>query len=113
MKIINKKQTNKFKNSKICFGDEYPLGDKNINGAVIEVRGRYPDKDRVVNLKCKELVYILEGLGKIVVEGKETSFNKGDMLLIYPKEKYYWQANCIILTACSPAFYPEQHKQVK
>ena len=113
MKIIHKNQTNKFKNSKACFGDEYPLGDKDINEAVIEVRGRYPDKGRVVNLKCKELAYILEGSGKIIVEGKETKFNKGDMFLICPNEKYYWQADCIILTACTPAFYPEQHKNVK
>ena len=110
MKIIHSNQTNKFKNSKICYGDEYPLGDKDINGAVIEVRGRYPDKGRIVNTECKELVYILEGSGKIVAEGKKADFDKGDMILINPKERYYWDADCIILAVCTPAFYPEQHR---
>lgn len=59
MKLIHKNQINNFENSKVCFGEEYPLGDKEINGAIIKVRGRYPDKGRVVNLKCKELVYVL------------------------------------------------------
>ncbi len=113
MKIIYQNQINKFKNSKVCYGDEYPLGDKDINGAVIEVKGRYPDKGRVVNQKCKELVYVLDGSGKVVVEGKESSFNKGDLFLIEPGEKYFWQADCVVLICCSPAFYPEQHKYTK
>lgn len=41
MKIIHRNQTKKFRNSEVCFGNEYSLRDKEINGAVIEVRGRY------------------------------------------------------------------------
>lgn len=51
MKVVYKKQTKQFKNSPVCTAIEYPLGDKDINGAVIELNGRYPDKGRVVNLK--------------------------------------------------------------
>ena len=113
MKIIHSNKADRFKNSKSCFGKNYFLADKDIDGSVIEVGGRYPDKGRVVNLKCKELVYILSGSGKIVVEGKQTSFKKGDMLLIYPKEKYYWQADSVILAFCTPAFDPKQHQEVE
>jgi mannose-6-phosphate isomerase-like protein (cupin superfamily) len=113
MKVIYKNQIKKHNNSKVCLAHEYHLGDKDINGAVIEIKGRYPDKDRVVNLKCKELVYILEGSGKVVVDGKTVKFKRGDMILIYAGEKYYWNANCIILTACTPAWYSKQHKIVK
>ncbi len=112
MKIVSKSKANNFNNSEVCFGKEYSLGDKDINGAVIEVKGRYPDKGRVVNEECKELVYVLEGEGKLVVEGKETSFKSGDMILLFPNEKYFWEADCEILTVCNPAFYSEQHKEV-
>ena len=71
MKIIHKNQTNQHVNSKGCTAIEYPLGDKDINGAVIKLYGREPDKGRVVNTKCKELAYIIKGSGKVVVEGKE------------------------------------------
>ena len=54
MKIVNKNQVEVFKNSDVCTAIEYPLEDKDINGAIIELSGRYPSKGRVVNLKCKE-----------------------------------------------------------
>lgn len=113
MKIIHKNQTNSFKNSNVCFGKEYPLKDKDIGGAVIEIRGRYPDKARIVNLECKELIYVLEGSGKVFVEGKASNFTKGDMFVICPKEKYYWQANCVVLICCTPPFDPKQYKLTK
>lgn len=113
MKVIRKNQTNRFENSPVCIAIEYPLGDKDINGAVIELKGRYPDKGRVVNLKCKELVYVLEGSVLLEVEGRKVKLEKGDEVLIMPKEKYHWEGNCKIFTACAPAWFPEQHKMVK
>ncbi len=113
MKVIRKNQTKRFKNSPVCIAHEYPLGDKDINGVVIELKGRYPDKGRVVNLKCKELVYLLDGSVLLEVEGKKIKLEKGDEVLIMPKEKYLWDGNCRIFTACTPAWYPEQHKEVK
>jgi len=113
MKFINKKETEKFKNSNVCTAIEYPLEDKDINGAIIELSGRYPDKGRVVNLKCKELAYIIKGSGRAVVEGKEIQLNEGDLILIEPEEKYFWEGNLIMFVPCTPAWYPEQHKEVE
>jgi len=113
MKIIHKDQAKPHKNSEGCIAIEYPLGDKDINGAVIKLNGREPDKDRVVNLKCKELVYIISGSGKVVVEGKEIKFKQGDLILIEPGEKFYWQGKATMFIPCSPAWYPEQYKEVK
>ncbi|MFH1575866.1 MAG: cupin domain-containing protein [Candidatus Nealsonbacteria bacterium] len=113
MKIIYKNQTQIFKNSAVCTAVEYSLGDKDINGAIVELKGRYPDKGRVVNLKCKELVYIIEGFGVAVVEGEDVKLEKGDLILIEPGEKYFWEGNLIMFVPCTPAWYPEQHKEVE
>lgn len=113
MKIIHKSQTKIFKNSDNCTAIEYPMGDKDINGAVIELNGRYPEKGRVVNMECKELAYILEGSGKIVIEGEEIQFKQGDLLLLEPKEKYFWEGNCKMFVPCVPAWWPEQHMEVE
>jgi hypothetical protein len=67
----------------------------------------------VVNLECKELVYVLKDEGEIVVEGKTVHFSKGDMILLLPSEIYYWHAECAIVTVCTPAFNPDQHKMVE
>ena len=113
MKIIRKNQAKKFENSPLCIAYEYPLGDKDINSAVIEIKGRYPHQGRIVNLKCKEIVHILSGSVLLEVEGKKVKLKKGDEVLILPKEKYYWDGNCQIFTACTPGWYPKQHKEVK
>ena len=112
MKLIRKNQTKEFKNSDQCLAIEYPLGDKDINGAVIKLNGRYPDKGRVVNTVCKEMAYIIKGTGKLVVEGQDVNFSEGDLILIDKNEKYYWQGNFEIFTTCVPAWYPQQHKTV-
>ena len=113
MKIVYKNQTEKFKNSDACTAIEYPLGDKDINGAIIELSGRYPEKGRVVNLKCKEMAYIIKGSGKVVVEDKETKFQEGDLILIEAGEKFFWEGNSIIFMPCTPAWNKEQYKEVE
>lgn len=112
MKVIHKNQTEIFKNSDVCVAIEYPLNDKDINGAIIKLNGRYPDKERVVNLKCKELVYVMEGFGRVVVEKKDVKLRKGDLTLINPGEKYFFDGNLIMFMSCTPAWYVEQHKKV-
>lgn len=113
MKIIHKNQTKILKIGEVCTAVEYPLGDKDINGAVIELDGRYPDKGRVVNLKCKELAYVISGSGRIVLNDKEMNFNEGDLILIQAGEKYFWEGRVAMLMSCTPAWYPEQHKEIK
>ena len=113
MKIVKKGQAEVHKNSDACTAVEYPLDDKDINGAVIELNGRYPDKGRVINLKCKEMAYVIKGSGRLVVEGEETKLNEGDLVLIEAGEKFFWEGNMQIFMPCTPAWYPEQHKSIK
>ena len=113
MKVIHKHQTKRFKNSESCVAIEYPLDDKDINGAVVELSGRYPDKGRAVNLKCKELAYVIKGSGRVVIEDKEIEIQERDLVLIEPGERYFWQGNLIMFMPCTPAWYPEQHKEVE
>lgn len=113
MKIVYKNQTEKFKNGETCTAIEYPMGDKDINGAVIELGGRYPDKGRTMNEKCKEMAYVINGSGRVVIEGKEAQLNEGDLVLIDPGERFFWEGNMKLFMPCTPAWYPEQHKQVE
>ena len=89
------------------------MEDKNINGAVIKLSGRYPDKGWAVNEICKEMGYIISGSGKLVVEDKEYELTAGDLVLINPGEKFYWQGDMEIFMPCAPAWSPNQYKTVK
>jgi mannose-6-phosphate isomerase-like protein (cupin superfamily) len=114
MKLVKKSQAKFFNNGRSCVGYEYPIGDKDINGAVTEITGRYPSKNRIKNLKCKEMGYVISGSGYVVIEDKKVELNKGDLILIKPGEKYYWFGNKLkMFVPCTPAFYPEQNKKVK
>jgi mannose-6-phosphate isomerase-like protein (cupin superfamily) len=113
MKIITKAQSQEFKNGASCAVYEYPMDDRTINGAVVKLSGRYPDKGSSVNSTCKLMAYIIEGSGAIFVDGKETRVDKGDLVLVEPNEKYYWQGSMELFMPCAPAWTPEQYKVVE
>ena len=113
MKIVRKKQSKKFKNSKHCWVSEYPLNDKDINGAFVKLTGREPDEGRVVNLKCKELAYIIDGSGKVFIEGREIKVKCGDLVLIESGEKFFWEGKMTMFLSCTPAWNVKQYKKVK
>lgn len=113
MKIAHKDQAKEHKNSEKCVALEYPIGDKNIDGAVITIKGRYPDKGRVINEECKELAYVISGSGKVVVEDEEVILSEGSLVLVEPKERYFWEGNLVLFISSNPAWYPEQHKEVE
>lgn len=107
--LIKKSERKKHANSPKCIAYEYPFEDKDINIAFIEIKGRYPDKGRVTNKICKEIVFVTKGKGKIEIDGKEILISEGDSVFIQPKQKYFFEGNLAITTSCYPAWYPEQH----
>lgn len=113
MIMIKKDNGVEHKNGEKCIAYEYPTHDKYINIAEILINGRYPDKGRVVNEEVKEIVFVTNGEGKIVVEDKEYRLTKGDSILLLPKQKYFYEGNNLrIIAACSPAWWSGQHKNI-
>ncbi len=109
MKIIYKSQTKRFENSAGCIAIEYPTEDSDINVAIVEIQGRYPDKGRVSNTACKEFVYVSNGSGRVEVDDKKIDLHHGDMIVIEVREKYFFEGEITLFVSCSPAWYPEQH----
>lgn len=112
MKIAYKHQSIQRKNSDVCIVTEHPIEDSAIDFAIVKITGRYPNTQRVTNQKCKEIVYIQDGSGKVVVEGKEYNLGTGDLVLIEAGEKYYWEGNMNLHISSNPAWTKEQHQIV-
>lgn len=110
--LVKKADRLKFETGRQCIVYEYPIPDKSINIALVEVLGRYPENGRVINEKVKELIFVETGNGELVVDDKTYKLESEDSVLILPGQKYYWKGNLKLVTACSPAWYPEQHKTV-
>ncbi len=114
MKVIKEKEALKGENSDKCKTLEYSFQDKDIDLGIATITGRYPQVGYCVNTNCKELIYVLDGKGRIYFENQEISFKKGDSILIDRNEKYYWDSEyCSVSMACTPAWTAEQHKLVK
>ncbi len=109
MKIIKKENSekNSFENIK---STEYPIGNQDINIAVIELNGRYPKSGLVYNKLSKELIYINKGAGTLNFNNNDIfQLNNGDVVLIEPNEKYFWNGNAELIIVCHPAWNKEQH----
>lgn len=112
MKISYKNQAIKRKNSEVCVVTEYPMIDRDLDFAIVNVSGRYPDYKFAMNKKCKEIVYIQDGEGKVVVNNIEYLLHAGDVVLIEAGEKFYWEGNLTLGISCNPAFEIAQHQIV-
>jgi mannose-6-phosphate isomerase-like protein (cupin superfamily) len=112
MKVVHKNQAVFHENASTCHVFEYPMHDEDINGAVVHVKGRYPLQGLAVNEHCKEMVYVIQGTGKVVVDDQETPLSCGDVLIIAAGERYYWEGDLMLFVPCTPAWYPEQHKYI-
>ena len=79
--------------------------------------GHATSMQRLTTLSFKtiryQIVFVHEGSGKIVVDGKEYLLNAGDVILIDKNEKFYWDGKMTLHISCTPAFTPEQHVHIE
>lgn len=109
MKITHVNQAIERKNSNICVVTEYPHMDNDLDFAIVNVSGRYPDIKQAMNLKCKEMVFIQSGKGAVTVNHIEYALNAGDVVMIEAGELFFWEGTMTLYIACTPAFNIEQH----
>ena len=90
MKVIKNDEVFEGSNSEKCKIFGYPFEDKDMDICVSVITGRYPDSGYCKHLVCKELIYVLEGSGKLHFEDKVVDFAAGDAVWVNPNEKYYF-----------------------
>ena len=111
MKIIKSNEAIEGSNSDCCKTFEYSFDEKDIDLGLAVITGRYPESGYCVNLVSKELIYVLDGSGKLCFENEKISFQKGDAILINNNEKYYWDTTyCRVSMSCTPSWSDEQHR---
>lgn len=113
MKFMSKENRISRKNSDRCHVIEYEIGDQDLDFAIVSLEGRYPETGRVINKKCKEIVYIQDGQGQIELEGKFQKLKTGDIVLINAGQKYFWDGKMTLTISCHPAFTVDQHQRVE
>jgi glyoxylate utilization-related uncharacterized protein len=112
MKKVLREQSKVLKNSPICSVTEFPLNEKFMDFAIVQISGRYPEKGNVINTKCKEIAYVQNGRGEIVVNGERHAIQGGDLVLIEEGERYHWNGELSLSITCRPAWSKDQYQIV-
>lgn len=110
MRYLHSSGVREKRNNDQCIVFEYPLAHEKIDIARVEIRGRYPNEGFATNRESTELAYVLEGSGIVIIGNEEIILGAGDVVLIEPSEKFFWQGNMKLLLSCSPAWHPEQYE---
>ncbi len=113
MLYIIGEQAQKFENGPTCTVYEYG-GDEDLDGAVAEINGRYPESGWSMNTKVKEMAFVLSGEGKVVTKDGEKVLFKDTMILLDANEQYYFEGNDLrIFMPTTPAWTPDQYRIIE
>ena len=112
MRLLLKHQAIEKTHSNECSVIEHPLNHEMLDMAIAHISGRYPLERQAVNLECAELAYVIDGNGKIVINNIEHQLNTGDVVVIDPGEKFYWEGKMKLFLSCRPAWNKEQHQLI-
>ncbi len=112
VEIIKLEDTNKVMNSEKCVIYEYLFGSEKTSLALVEIDGKYPDDGFAINKVFEEIILVLNGKGKIIIENKKYELKKNHAVLLKPNKKYRYEGNLKLATFTSPAFKMENHEVV-
>jgi len=99
-----------FSNSAECFGESFDVLNAPLNLARITIGSRYPEEGYLYNLEAHEMVYVVTGSGSLHTPDSDTQkLSAGDAIYLEPGQRFAWDGDMSIVTACSPAFENSKH----
>lgn len=113
MEIRKKSDATFFQNTPTCGVYEYGMGSSKIDSALIELSGRYPQEGWALNTICTSVVHIVSGEGRVIFSDGEKPLVEDMQILIPPHEPYVLEGNLKLIFSASPAWSPEQARNIK
>ena len=110
MEAASKHQAKKITSAQTCTVHEYVFKNKALDCALIKIRGRYPERGVALNEECSEIAFVKDGRGRVVINNIGFPLHKESVVLIEPKEKFYWEGKLTLIMSCAPAWRKEQYK---
>ncbi len=113
MQIIKSAEVSK-ESRPACTITAYPFEKNTVDVAVAKISGRYPATGFCVNEQCDEVAYIFEGNINITKKDDAAKpLNIGDCVFISKGDAFFWEGNGKMVISCSPAWSPEQYKNIE
>ena len=94
---------------------KYPTPTKDFDIGVMAVNGRHPvDEDTfIIESECSFVIYVLSGTGKVFAGEEVFAVAGKDVVFVPARSKFAVEGKLEYVTFDSPAFYPEQSKEVR
>ncbi|MBN2094720.1 MAG: cupin domain-containing protein [Candidatus Aenigmarchaeota archaeon] len=90
---------------------EYEFPYKDLGFATAYMDGRYPEQNQIVNSKCDEVYFVLDGNAHVSYGGKESGLEQGDLFFFEKGNPCSVDArNMTLILVTAPAWFPEQSK---
>ena len=113
MKRVSQSEASVHKNSENCTIYEYGHSELSDCAKAV-INGRYPVKNFALNEMSEMTVFVLSGLGRIATKDTVVELEPGDACFIGKNEPYYYEGEDLaILMFSTPAWTPEQYKEVE
>lgn len=113
MKLRKISEAIRHENSLVCTAYEYQMPTRELDSAVIEITGRYPESGWVMNTACTSLVHIIKGEGHVISEAGSQALEEDGQLLIEKGEKYAFEGTMKLLFSAAPAWSSDQVESVQ
>lgn len=112
--IIKDSEKLEKKYSKDCTVFEYDCPSTNFSIATASINGRYPKANRVANMECEEIYYVISGAGIIHSEKGDFKVQEGNLYHFSIGETYWIEGkNLFLVLANSPKWKQSQHKIIE
>jgi len=111
---VAKSRAQKIKFSKSTTIFSYPSGSKSLSVARIKVNARHPQEDstQFIEHECDVIFYVIQGSGKVVIEGRSYDLAAEDTITILKGKRYFVEGNLDYIASTSPAYSPNQNEIV-
>ena len=111
--LIKKSDAKKHQNSPDCTVWEYGYPSDNFSTATALIDGRYPASNKVTNLACEEIYYVVSGAGTIHSDKGDFVISEGDVYH-FEKGEIYWVEGkkLFVVVVNAPKWTPDQHEIV-
>lgn len=109
MELIREEEARAFAHEPAATVRDYNTIDPEISGATATIKGRYPAEGFVMNMKVKEMAFVMAGTGTLHLPDKDVPLNVGDLVLLHPHEAFAWSGQMTLFIATTPRFDPAQY----
>lgn len=92
---------------------KYPTPTKDMDIGKMVIDGRHPTAGFIVEEECSFVMYILKGNGKVFAGDDVFSVEQEDVVFVPKNNKFAVDGQMEYITFDSPAWYPEQAKEIQ